>query len=86
VSIIQSLFLHELTYELALPPSLRQALADNNSTPYDETCDIGLEGCDDERISVSEDDGEYDNIISDLRGGRGGRGIQYAVYFSVVFT
>jgi hypothetical protein len=62
------MFLHELTYGLALTMSLQQALADNDSVVNDETFDMGLDASDDDWIMASEDDGECDGIINDLHG------------------
>jgi hypothetical protein len=38
------MFLHELTYGLALTMFLQQALADNESVVNDETFDMDLDG------------------------------------------
>ena len=64
------MFLHELTYISALPVSLQQALANDNSATNHETFDMGLDGNAEAEdwITASEDDGECDDIINDLRG------------------
>jgi len=75
----------ELTYRLALPMSLQQALADDDGV-NDETFDMNLDGNDNDWITASEDDGECDEIISDLRGERRDARIRSAIYFSLVQT
>jgi len=79
-------FLHELTYESALPVSLQQALADDMSADNHETFDMGLDGNADDWITASEDDGECDDIIDDLRGKHRDADIQSVIYCSVVLT
>jgi len=61
-------FLHELTYESALPVSLQQALANDKSAVDHEIFDMGLDSNADDWITASEDDGECDDVIDDLRG------------------
>jgi hypothetical protein len=77
-------FLHELTYGLALPMDLQQALADDYCVVYDEIFNMGLDGNDDERITASEDDGECDGIINDLHGKHRDAAIRSVKFFSVV--
>lgn len=48
--------LHGLTYRLALPMSLQQALADDDGV-NDNTIDMNLDGNDNDWIMASEDDG-----------------------------
>lgn len=71
--------LHELTYGLALPIPLQRALADNDSIVNDDTFDMGLDDNGDDWITASEDDGECDNIINDLRGEHRDAGIQSVI-------
>jgi hypothetical protein len=47
--------------------SLQQALADNDGA-INETFDMSLDDNGDDWITASEDDGECDDIINDLRG------------------
>jgi hypothetical protein len=65
--------------------SLQQALADNDSA-INETFDMRLEDNGDDWITASEDDGECDDIINDLRGEQRDPGIQSVDYFSVIVT
>lgn len=78
------MFLHGLTYRLALPISLQQALADDDGVVNDETFDMNLDGNNDDWITASEDDGECDEIINDLRGERRDAHIRSAFSFSLV--
>ena len=79
-------FLHRLTYELALPMSLQQALADDDGFVNDQPFDMNLDGSGnaDDWITDSEDDGECDEIIDDLRGEPRDTGIRSVAYFSVI--
>ena len=75
------MFLHGLTYRLALPLSLQQALADDDGVINNETSDMNLDG--DDWITASEDDGECDEIINDLRGERREAPIWFAFFFLI---
>ena len=82
------MFLHGLTYGLALPMSLQQALADDNSFINDQTFNMNLDGSGNSNgndwITASEDDGECDKIINNLCCECQDPGIQSVVYFSVM--
>lgn len=78
------MFLHELTYGLALSTSLQQALAYDDNAITNETFDIQVEGDDNDWITASED--ECDDLINDLRGKHRESGIRSVIYFSVVLT
>ena len=65
--------------------SLQQALADTDDI-VDETGDMGLDDDGDDWITASEDDGEYEDIINDLRGGQQDADIRSVVNFSVIVT
>ena len=78
------MFLHELTYGLALSPSLQRAPAYDDSAIANKTFDISLEGDNDDWNTASED--ECDNLIDGLRGERRDSGIRSVIYFSVVLT
>jgi len=77
-------FLHGLTYRLALPISLQQALADDDSVIDNETLDMNLDSND--WITASEDDGECDEIINDLCGEHREAPIWFTIFFSLVQT
>jgi hypothetical protein len=68
--------------------SLQQALADDDSFINDQTFDMNLDGNGngdgDDWITASEDDGECDEIIDDLRGEHRDAGIRSVAYFSVI--
>ena len=74
------MFLHGLTYRLALPISLQRALADDdNSVVNDGTLDMNLDGNGDDWITASEDDGECDDMINNLRGQHQNAGIRSVI-------
>ena len=80
-----NLCLHKLTYRPALPIPLQQALADNDGVVND-AFDMSLDDNGDDWITASEDDGECDEIINDLRGEQHDTGIRSVVYFSLAVT
>ena len=75
------MFLHDLTYGLALSPSLQQALAYGDSAITNETFDKNQERDNDD---WTED--ERDDLIKDSHAKHRDSGIRSVIYFSGVLT
>ena len=81
------MFLHELTYGLALPVFLQHALGNDGDSAIDSrTFDMGLDSNNDNWNTASEDEGDCDDIINDLRGKHRGATVRSVTHFSVVLV
>lgn len=84
---IQPLLLHGLIHGLALPVYLQQALVNDGDSAVDSGAfDISLDGNNDDWNTASEDEGDCDEIINDLRGEHRDATIRSVTHFSVVLV
>ena len=74
---------------MALPISLQQALADddgaanNDGATNNETFDMSFDVNDEDWDTVSDNDGECDDLINDLRDSHRDADVRSVIYFSV---